>query len=62
MENKSREYYLKNKHKWTNDYKKYATCTLCQTQVKWDHFNSSHVKTKKHLKKLELNKLELSEN
>ena len=53
VQNKSREYYLQNKDKWTKDYKKYATCNLCQTTVKRDHYNSSHVKTKKHIKKLQ---------
>jgi excinuclease UvrABC ATPase subunit len=45
--NNSKEYYLNNKEKWKT-YVKYVTCDLCQKEIKKDHFNSSHLKTKKH--------------
>ena len=50
----SKTYYLKNKDNWKNKYVKHIDCEICQKRVKQDHYNSHHIKTKKHITLLQL--------
>jgi hypothetical protein len=59
----NKQYYLKNRDKW-DQYVTRINCSVCDKVIKKDHYNSHHVKTKKHIrlaaaKTEEQNKMEL---
>lgn len=51
----NKTYYEKNKELWKTKYHNIKIlCPVCNIEIKRDHYNSQHVKTKRHTRILEL--------
>lgn len=45
----NKSYYENHKEEWKQKYYKTVHCDVCDKDVKKDHYNSHHIKTKKHI-------------